>query len=536
MRITGYQTALHPDKPGGGGHREEAPVLFGWASLFVILVAALTTNSAHAQFGPARVVVAEVVQRPVAPVQTFVASVAPLRKSVVGTAVNGRVEEFLPHSMLAYGSSLGEADGAMSGYQVRLAYVPNVVGRGESEDAALDDVAQKLQALVDQAKQGGQEIAWTDKPSPPAAGEQEHWVVYRPGESKLIQVKRRQPLALLRTGTVKIHIDVAVAQRDLREAEYEEAVQIQDGLVAQAEAKLAAAQATKEFTASQYARNKQLYDQNRSVSLQQLQQAESDAAVANQQYIEAQVTALHVQRGDRIVQAKARLDEATAMLHELQDRLEKYTIRAPFDGFVVAEHTEVGAWVREGDAIADVVQLQPVEVRAFVSEQYVSQLQIGGKAIVRPRVPLPEGQAVPIGRITGVIAEAVTRSRTFPVRIEVDNPDHLLKAGMLAEVELEVGPQTMSTMVPKDALYIDRRYPLPQVFLAVPDEKDPKKTKPLQIAVKQGASLGRWIVVEPVGGTIEPGDLVVEKGNERITAATKELIPITEGATPPPKK
>jgi cobalt-zinc-cadmium efflux system membrane fusion protein len=180
------------------------------------------------------------------------------------------------------------------------------------------------------------------------------------------------------------------------------------------------------------------------------------------------------------------------------------------------------------------VQLQPVEVRAYVSEQYVSQLKIGGKAIVRPRVPLAEGQAVPVGRITGVIAEAVTRSRTFPVRIEVDNPDHFLKAGMLAEVELEVGPQRMSTMVPKDALYIDRRYPLPQVFLAVPDEKDPKKTKPLQLAVKQGASLGRWIVVEAVGGTIEPGDLVVEKGNERISPATKELIPITEGATPPP--
>jgi HlyD family secretion protein len=47
-----------------------------------------------AQFGPANVVVAEVVEEPVAQGEVFVGTVRPLKRSVIGSAVDGRVVEF----------------------------------------------------------------------------------------------------------------------------------------------------------------------------------------------------------------------------------------------------------------------------------------------------------------------------------------------------------------------------------------------------------------------------------------------------------
>jgi RND family efflux transporter MFP subunit len=52
-------------------------------------------NTARAQFGPAPIAVSPVVQRQVAAGQTFVGSVMPLKKSVIGSAVDGRIVEFL---------------------------------------------------------------------------------------------------------------------------------------------------------------------------------------------------------------------------------------------------------------------------------------------------------------------------------------------------------------------------------------------------------------------------------------------------------
>lgn len=419
--------------------------------LCALVVAIAQVQASYAQFGPSAVVVTKVVERPVAPVESFVATVMPLRKSIVGSAVAGRVETFL-----------------------------------------------------------------YDENAP---------------ETKLTFVKKGQTLAHLREGTIEIRVEAAAAQRDLRQAEWEEADQTQEGLVLQAQAKLKAATEKQQFTKNQFERNRRLYDSNRSISLEQLEQSRSDMATAEQAYVQAVIEVEFVQRGDRIKQAKARLAEAEAVLAELQDRREKYTIHAPFDGFVVAEHTEVGEWIRDGDPVADIVQLQPVEVRAFVPEKHIGQLKIGGKALIRPSVALDQEQRIPPGKITGVIAEAVTRSRTFPVKIQVDNPDYVLKAGMLAEVELEIGARKNATLVPKDALVLGGT--TPRIFLAVPDPKDAKAYTAKMMSVKPGASLGNWIAVTAIGDEIVAGDSVVEKGNERLRPGAP-LIVNHKGASAPP--
>jgi RND family efflux transporter MFP subunit len=50
--------------------------------------------AAQAQFGPANVVVAEVIEEPISQGEVFVGTVRPLKRSVIGSAVDGRVVEF----------------------------------------------------------------------------------------------------------------------------------------------------------------------------------------------------------------------------------------------------------------------------------------------------------------------------------------------------------------------------------------------------------------------------------------------------------
>jgi HlyD family secretion protein len=69
----------------------ELPYQFGvaWATVLAMSL------SASAQIGPAPIVVAPVVVREVAAAQSFVSTIMPVKKAIVGSAVDGRVVEYL---------------------------------------------------------------------------------------------------------------------------------------------------------------------------------------------------------------------------------------------------------------------------------------------------------------------------------------------------------------------------------------------------------------------------------------------------------
>src|SRR5687767_4605513 len=61
---------------------------------FAIALFLRAAHSALAQGGPALVEVATVAQREIGSAQTFVGTVMPLKKAIIGSAVDGRVTDF----------------------------------------------------------------------------------------------------------------------------------------------------------------------------------------------------------------------------------------------------------------------------------------------------------------------------------------------------------------------------------------------------------------------------------------------------------
>jgi HlyD family secretion protein len=154
-------------------------------------------------------------------------------------------------------------------------------------------------------------------------------------------------------------------------------------------------------------------------------------------------------RPEEIAQAEAEYRRVSYTIERLEDELRRMRVVAPFTGFLVRKRVDVGAWVRAGDPVADLIDLDPVFVTGPVSELEVRRLRSGGRA----RVAL---DAYPnrafSGEVSHIVPHADPQSRAFPVKVRVANPDHVLKSGMFARVTLEIPGGRSAVHVPKDAV------------------------------------------------------------------------------------
>jgi RND family efflux transporter MFP subunit len=263
------------------------------------------------------------------------------------------------------------------------------------------------------------------------------------------------------------------------------------------------------------------------LSQDEFEAARSEALAAIARVSEAKSSLQLVREGPRqeqIDQAAANVAVQEQIVAGLEDRLKKYTVRSPFRGFVTSELTEAGAWVQQGDPVAEVVEIDPVEVEVFVPESTIRFVKKGATCTLSV-------DAIPGKTFTGVIDQIVpladSRSRTFPVHVLVDNAPigsrHELLPGMLARASLPTGESQQRMLVPKDALRLGGASP---TLLKV------EKGQTTIIPVQTGPSMGSWISVESlVPGGLNVDDLVVTRGNERLRPGQE--VTISERQSPP---
>jgi len=330
------------------------------------------------------------------------------------------------------------------------------------------------------------------------------------------RVAKGEPLAQLMTDTIKLEIQAAEAELDLRRqalAELENGTRPEE--VEQAKARMASAEARKKYMKARWDRSQKLYNESRTISEEELDEAVSSGIEAEQAYLEAKAAydlAVAGPRKEVIAQARAQVAMQEATVDRLKDQLSKHTIISRFDGYVTAEHTEVGQWVQQGDLVADVAALDEVEIVAYVVEQSVPYVRVGTQ--VNVEVPAIPGKRF-AGVVTEVVPQADVQARTFPVKIRVANQFTgdvpLLKAGMYARVLLPTGAKQMATLVPKDALVLGGPQPMVYVVDGVAADKTAGKAVPVPVQI--GVADGRMIQVT---GDVKAGQLVVVQGNERL--------------------
>ena len=134
-----------------------------------------------------------------------------------------------------------------------------------------------------------------------------------------------------------------------------------------------------------------------------------------------------------------------SQLEQAEARYRRAVLTAPFAGTVADVNIEEGEVANPSQPAVRLVAYDPILVTLSVSDRDVVALSEGQQATVRVQAL---GGAF-TGNVTHVGPAADLRTRTFPVEVQVENPDSLLRPGMIAQVEIEKDVAVGSVIIPQ---------------------------------------------------------------------------------------
>ena len=177
-------------------------------------------------------------------------------------------------------------------------------------------------------------------------------------------------------------------------------------------------------------------------------------------------------------------------------------INSPLKGTVKIRHVKVGEFVRKGDPLVEILNLDKVLVQVNIPEQDIMKITEGETVDVE-LYALSDQQYR--GKVQTIGLAADSRNRTFPIEIVVDNPKRELRPGMLARVTFTKQISDEQVVVPRHSIL--ERDAGRIVFLVEQDK-----------AVKQSIVTGQSMQdrVQVLEG-LKPGDRLVVEGHSKLT-------------------
>ncbi|WP_296898737.1 efflux RND transporter periplasmic adaptor subunit [Thiohalocapsa sp.] len=210
----------------------------------------------------------------------------------------------------------------------------------------------------------------------------------------------------------------------------------------------------------------------------------------------------------RVDMTAAALAAEQAALAQAREVKRRHRLTAPFAGMIVSRNVEVGEWAKRDEAAVELVALDVLRIRATLPQTDFPRVARGASAAVRFDA-LPERTFR--GEVFARVASGDPRSRTFPILIDLPNPDGLLAPGMSARVRVSLaGGEAEVLTVPRDAV-VAKADGSREVW-RVQEEDGLLKAYP--VAVEIGRAGGDRL--EVTAGELADGDRVVLLGNESL--------------------
>ncbi|MCB1837577.1 MAG: efflux RND transporter periplasmic adaptor subunit [Alcanivoracaceae bacterium] len=202
---------------------------------------------------------------------------------------------------------------------------------------------------------------------------------------------------------------------------------------------------------------------------------------------------------------KAALKAAQANHDAASADLADHQIRASFAGVIGLRRVNEGAYVKAGDIITTLDDLQQLQVIFSVPEKYLGQLATGQKVDVT-------SASYGNKRFTGELSRIDTRvdavNRTVAVKADIDNSEGLLRPGQFLQLYLRTGERN-ALMIPEQAVLTEG---------AVSFAYTVKDGVAQRIEVKTGSRARGW--VEILAG-IDAADQVVINGHARLGTGSR---------------
>jgi len=216
--------------------------------------------------------------------------------------------------------------------------------------------------------------------------------------------------------------------------------------------------------------------------------------------------------------AEAESKQADAAVREIQARIERKTIRAPFSGLLGLRQVDLGQYLNGGDAVVPLQSMDPVYINFALPQQDMAALRIGAAVRV-------SAENIDVGRAEGVITamNSIVDEATRNVQVQATfrNPTGRLRPGMFVRVEASLGRGATVIGLPASAV---NYAPYGNSVFVVTDMKG-ANGKPYRGVEQRFVQLGprRGDQVSVVSG-LKPGEEVVTSGGFKLRTGAAVLI------------
>lgn len=251
-----------------------------------------------------------------------------------------------------------------------------------------------------------------------------------------------------------------------------------------------------------------------------LAQAERERTLAERLAASGSASQRNVdQARDATAIAQAALATAQAQARVTRRGLTEAVLRAPFAGTIVERRVELGEYLGPGTPVAILMDTRALRADVLLDPRDALDVRPGAavtaRVFARPDERF-EGEVIRVG-------EAIdAQTRRLPVEVELLDPDHRLRPGLVARFEVVVGePRTVPTV---DADCAFERFEQTQVYLV--DAEDVAHRRTVRLGAVEG---GRAAILDG----LVPGDRVVAEGQDRVLDGQAVRVVEPEAATDP---
>lgn len=146
--------------------------------------------------------------------------------------------------------------------------------------------------------------------------------------------------------------------------------------------------------------------------------------------------------------AEANLAATQVQIDNLKKNIADCTVTSPMTGVIAQRGVERGGFASQAAPAYTVMDLSTIKVEVGVSEQVVNTISIGDEVAVK----MTAVSAEPLKGTVSTISPSAGQTGTYTVKIELNNQDGAIKAGMLAEVSFTTEQSEEAFVLPRNAV------------------------------------------------------------------------------------
>ena len=208
------------------------------------------------------------------------------------------------------------------------------------------------------------------------------------------------------------------------------------------------------------------------------------------------------------------IESAYYNIKNLEERLRKFTIRAPFDGVLTEAGVNPGTLVRPGQKLGEFIDPSVYELEVAVAKRFSDLLKTGEDVKLQDL----EGNQTFKGTVSRINARVDRASQTIQVFIRIEDPG--IREGMYLEAQLDARDEENAIEIPRELLIDRSKVYVVQDSALVLKEINPVYFSSNKVVVK-GLEDGETLVSAPVPGAYPGMEVQIQEKID--TAKATEL-------------